>query len=87
MTQPYGWHGTHWRDEDFGPATKFTGGPMKSRRRWRQILHKHGRRQGQADVEAQLAEMDAEPTFVCSRCGTVTRESDRAAGTTECMYC
>lgn len=38
-------------------------------------------------IRRELAAMDAEPAFICSRCGTVTFESERSTGTTECMYC
>jgi len=38
-------------------------------------------------IDEQLDDLAAEDSFVCSRCVTVTWESDRADGTTECVYC
>ena len=38
-------------------------------------------------LSEQLDDLAEEDTFVCSRCLTVTWESDRAEGTMECVYC
>lgn len=87
MTKPYGWGRFMWRDEDYGPPSKYVGGRLRSRGRLRQLLHKLGRRRSQRDIDEQIQDMEAEDTFVCSRCGKASPESDRSPGTTECIYC
>jgi len=76
-----------WRDEDYGPSSKHAGGVTRGRKRWRQLLHKIGRKQGQHEIEQQIIDDAIEGTFVCSRCGKVSVESDRSGDTTECIWC
>lgn len=38
-------------------------------------------------IQRELDAMDAEDTFVCSRCGTATVERDRSGDSSECIYC
>lgn len=87
MTKPYGWVLRAWRDEDCGPPSRFIKAKYKSRHRERQLMHKKGRRQGKAEIERQLADMENDGTFVCTRCGLVCSDRDRCPGTSECRYC
>ena len=45
------------------------------------------RQECKADINEQVADIHAEDSFVCSRCGTFTWERDRAGSTDECVYC
>jgi len=76
-----------WRDEDYGPSSKHTGGTLKGRRRSRQLLHKMGRAEGRHEISNQVDDMKTEEAFVCSNCGEVSHESDHHGDSSECGYC
>lgn len=45
-----------WRDEEFGPSTKYR--PVcKSRHEWRRLLHKKGRSNGRKEINFQLKDL------------------------------
>ena len=56
--QPYGIR-SEYRDEAFGPTTKF-GGRSRHRKAWRRLMHRQGRIDGRAEVESQVQEMHEE---------------------------
>ena len=56
--KPYGWKKWLCRDEDYGPTSKHTGGVTRGRHRFRQLLHKMGRRQGDKSICEQVADSE-----------------------------
>lgn len=54
--QPYGIRSAY-RDEEYGPTTKFSGS-IKNRRKWRRLMHRRGRIDGKSEVELQVQDID-----------------------------
>lgn len=46
-----------WRDEEFGPSTKFRKITSKNRNEWRRRLHKKGRANCRQDLFYQLKDL------------------------------
>lgn len=45
-----------WRDEEFGPSTKYRP-TCKDRHEWRRLLHKKGRNNGIKEVRLQVKDL------------------------------
>lgn len=46
-----------WRDEEFGPSTKYADIKSKNRHEWRRLLHKKGRSNGRKEIKLQLKDV------------------------------
>lgn len=52
----YGLHFGMWRDEDYGPSSKYCDMKSKKRREWRRILHKEERNRIKKLIRRELNE-------------------------------
>lgn len=83
---PYGWKHGLWRDEDYGPPSRYRR--VRHRKAERRVLRKRERAAARKEVaERARPLLPEEDLFVCRRCHTVSQEQDRCLRTGECIYC
>jgi len=90
MTKPYGWKLSLYKDEDFGPSSKYVGAKLRHHRgEWRRLLHKKGRRDGDREIESQLDDVALPNTFVCAKCSLVCHDDEMSGPDSYriCMWC
>lgn len=61
--RPYGIR-SEYRDEAYGPTTKFSGS-MSLRRKYRRLMHRQGRIDGRAEVESQVRDQEQQESHGC----------------------
>lgn len=52
--KPYGLHFGMWRDEDYGPPSKYRKVKAKNRREYRRLLHKEARNKVKREIRKEL---------------------------------
>lgn len=62
--------------------------PKRAKARWTRHTRRVLRRRVREMIENELETMQRpNDLFACSRCGDLALESERAEGTTECIFC